>query len=383
MRKFRIKKRHSKWWSYVWGQRKLLARVAGIALLAGIIITLSIPTTYEASVFTLAEARVVYADENGVMRAGSINQGTRIRDAVLPSGYKYVMSSPAFLLTLSQSIVRMSDEPDSTLTLYEYMAEHHRYPWWTYLKSEVMRVPGLLLSPFRKKSADSDSVEVWPTDVPTSVWEPEGVVKLTRRDAVIASRLRRCLGIEIDGTKESVTLMVRMQDPLVAAIALDSLLSQIQAYVTRYRMEKERQRLVENEDLLEQARQDYYKTQEEWANYADTHQGLSSLETRAEQLNLQIRMEQARREYERMSGLVEAGQRRAATRRPVLTVIQPIEVPKQPAGPSALLIILVCLVLGIGGALGWLWLKKNRFIIRWRKQPAQKKKRRWVVRLSA
>lgn len=372
--KIKIKRFHSDGWKYVWAQRRLLTRLTVIAVLVGVVITLSLPAEYEARVFTLSEARVVYADARGVISTNRYSGGERIRDAVLPSLYRRVMASPTFLLPYSRTLVRLSDRPDSTLTLYEYVSHHWKRPWWTSVLNAPFRLVGFVRSAFRgSRTVAPDSVGG--ADVPASVCRPGEVVRLTRRDASVMARLRRCIDMEIDADKQSVTLIVRMQDPLVAAIAADSLLEHIQTYITDYRTGKERRQLAENEALLEQARREYHQAQDELARCQDANNDLVSTEARSHLVSLQVRLNQTLREYQRVESLVQAGRRRVATWRPVLTVIQAPEVPRRPASPSALRIIGVCLLLAWAGALGWLWLKKKRFVIRWHRRKRQGRRR--------
>ena len=379
MLKIRIRKKLSPWWAYVWGNRKLLCRLAGAGIAAAIIITLSMPNEYETTVFTVAEARTVSVDAAGGVTARNAMGSERIRDAVLPSHYARVIATPQFLLPLSHMTVRLSDEAGTTLTLYEYLSNRISRPWWSYISRGIFRLPALLLSPFRG-NGEASSLQSRATDNASSLAaSPKGVTRITRRDAVVASALRKRISVEINRDKQSVALSVRMQDPQVSALVADSLQAAIQAYVTDYRTDKELNLLRQNEALLEQSRQRYYQAQEEYARYMDANRDLAPLAARIDRANLRIRMQQAFTEYSRLTTLVQANRMRVANKRPVLKVIEPAHVPVHRASPSLLLNVAVCLLFALGSGIGWLYLKRNRFIIRWRRRPSRPRRYRFVL----
>lgn len=371
--KIKIKKIHSEWWAYVWQHRKLMGRLAALGALVGLVVWLSIPNEYETDIFTVAEARVVYFDSNGAVTSHTNPNADRIRDAILPSHYYALIASPTFLLPLSHTPVTLDDDEHTSMTLYDYMAEHQRYPWWQYVISGVFSIPRLMLAPFR--GGDEDTLSARQSLRETLPMDNEGVVWLSRKDARVVKALKRRFDVSVDVDKQSVTLMVRMQDPLVSATVADSLLAHVQRYMTRYRREKEQKLLTENERLLRQAREDYYRAQDEYARYADSHQDLATATARAERAKLSVRMQLAEREYRRADRLVQASRRRVAMERPVLTVIEGARVPRHPVSPSAPLTIGGWLLVAVGGGLGWLWLKRAHFVIRWRRRPRRRKYR--------
>ena len=371
--KIKIKKIHSEWWAYVWQHRKLMGRLAALGVFVGLVVWLSIPNVYQTDIFTVAEPRVMYVDQYGAVTSRNSSGAERIRDAILPSHYRRLMASPTFLLPLTRIAVTLDDDAHTSMTLYDYMAEHQRYPWWRYVVGGVLSIPRLALMPFR--GGGEGNVSPKPPLRETLPPDDGGVVRLSRKDARVLGALRRCLGVKINGDKQSVTLMVRMQDPLVSATVADSLLAHVQRYMTRYRREKEQKLLTENERLLRQAREDYYRAQDEYAHYADSHQDLATATARAERAKLSVRMQLAEREYRRADRLVQASRRRVAMERPVLTVIEGARVPRHPVSPSAPLTIGGWLLVAVGGGLGWLWLKRAHFVIRWRRRPRRRKYR--------
>ena len=373
--KIRIKKIHSEWWAYVWQHRRLMGRLAVVGILVGLVVWLSKPATYETDIFTVAEPRVVYVDRYGALTYRNAAGAERIRDAILPSHYRRLLASPTFLLPLSRIPITLDDDAHTSMTRDDYMAGHQRRPWWNYVVGGILSAPRYVLSLFRGGGKSSPS-EAQPFREEKAPPLPNnGVVKLSRKDARVVRALRRCLGVKINGEKQSVALMVRMQDGVGSATVADSLLAHLHRYMNRYRREKEQKRLDENEALLRQTRQDYHDAQDEYARYADSHRALATTTARAELAKYRVRMQLAEREYRRASRLVQASRRRVAMERPLLTVVEGAKVPRHPAAPSLPAHVGVCLLLAVGGGLGWLRLKRDRFVIRWHRRPRRRRYR--------
>ena len=214
----------------MWQHRKLMGRLAALGVFVGLVVWLSIPNVYRTDIFTVAEPRVVYVDQYGAVTSRNSSGAERIRDAILPSHYRRLMASPTFLLPLTRIAVTLDDDAHTSMTLYDYMAEHQRYPWWRYVVGGVLSIPRLALMPFR--GGGEGNVSPKPPLRETLPPDDGGVVRLSRKDARVLGALRRCLGVKINGDKQSVTLMVRMQDPLVSATVADSLLAHVQRYMT-------------------------------------------------------------------------------------------------------------------------------------------------------
>lgn len=371
--KIKIRKRRHEWIGDVLANRRLLLRLAAAGVAAGTVITLSMPDEYECTVFTVAEPRVVTVDDEGTVTGYYYGNGTRIRDGVMPSMYRRVVASPHFLLPLSRMEVRLSGEEGDTLSLYDYLLYHRRLPWWNYLLSGAYRAAAFVLSPFTGSgrtggiTAADSLMETLPAD-----GTADGVMRITRADAVVASALFRRISVDISREKQSVAISVRMQNPLVAALVADSLQARLQQFVQAYRRTKEQERLTLLEQRRDSARTAYLALLDDYARHADANRDLALASARRELVNLRVDVQQAYAEYSRATSLVQAARKRTAFTRPVLMVVEPASVPRHRSSPNPLLNIAVCLGLALGGGALWIRLKKRRFTIRIRRRRNRK-----------
>lgn len=337
--------------------RSFLLKSAGIGLLAGLIIALSLPKEYECSIFTAPESTgISLTDETYGLSIDAALGKDRIQDALLPSLYPQLIASPTFLIPLFEVPVQPSFcLPDSTISLYEYMDRHQRRPWWNFLQSAFSKAVGLLTGSFLEKPR---RVETNYTGEQTEACP--GILSLSAKDSGIAGAIRSRLTIGVDREKRTITITCRMQDPHVATAVADTVRSRIQALITDYRTQKERKNLAHVQKWHCQARERYYQAQETQAAFEDSHRDLSTRMARKELVNLQIKTAQAREEYERTARLVQAAEVRVVKVRPVFAVIQPATTPVDPVSPSLLKYMVVFALLGFLVGCAGIWVRGRR-----------------------
>ena len=352
--------------NYVRPQRRLWIKVLAVSLAVAGVVYASIPREYEARVLTLAEATVVEINNTDDMEALRFNVAKRVRDDIIPSYYKLLFRSRPFLMSVLQSPVLKQDTPQDTLTLYEYVTEDLRYPWWTYLRMgarQLMGLPGKAVSLLT--SDDQDSANVHVPDINRFSAIDTDINRLTRRESTATALLWKRIGFDVDVDKRGVIFTLRMQDPLVAAIAVDSLVKRTIERVNESRMVKIRRNLAYLETEKAKALKEYEEAQEAYAAYADSNRNLNTLNARKELANLNLRRRIAYQGYTQKATQVNKAKENLVRRHPVLTIIQPAEVPLRPVSRQA--VFLWCPLIAIAGTTGWLYLKKRSFKLRIKK----------------
>ena len=369
---------------YVWAWRRLWLRTLSASLLVALVVYVSTPREYEAELLTLAEATVVEINDTENADAMTLGIGRRVRDDILPSYYRLLFRSRPFLMSVLQSPVVRQDAPGDTLTLYDYIREDIRYPWWSYLRMGVRMVtalPGQLLRMLSGgSSAASDSLRMASVpDLHRYDATYTGISQLTRRENTATGVLWSRIGFEIDADKRGVLFRLRMQDPQVAAIAVDSLMRRVQDKVNESRLAKIRANLAYLEAAKQEAAEAYREAQEEYAAFADRNRDLSRLDARRRLANLNTRKQLAYRAYTQRSMQVEKAKENLVRRKPILTVIQPAEVPRR-----AVVLwqpFVAWPLLAIAGTLGWIYMKERRFKLRLKKWKRPTIRRpRWFTR---
>ena len=113
------------------------------------------------------------------------------------------------------------------------------------------------------------------------------------------------------------------------------------------------------------ALKEYEEAQEAYATYADSNRNLNTLNARKELANLNLRRRIAYQGYTQKATQVSKAKENLVRQHPVLTIIQPSEVPLHPVSQWSA--FLWCPLIAIACTTGWLYLKKRSFKLRIKK----------------
>ena len=340
----------------VWAGRKLIFKACGIAVIVALVVAFSIPKEYVTSVTLAPEVGGRSSSSNlGALAAmAGVNLRTSAgEDALSPELYPDIVSSTPFLTSLFD--VRVQDgEAEIDTTLYVYLKDYQRAPWWGVITSAPFRAIGWVSSLFKDEAEEQGgAAELNP-------------FHLTQEESNIANALSGRIAVDVDKKTGVTTLTVTMQDPLISASLTDTIMHSLQNYITDYRTNKARHDLAYMEKLYKEARQEYMEAQEKYASFADTNLDLNRLIYRAEQERLQNEMNLAFQVYTQVAQQLQMAKAKVQEITPVYTVVQPATVPLSAAKPSKMLILVAFVFLAGVGSVGWILFVKD-FIKNWRK----------------
>lgn len=340
----------------VWAGRKLIFKACGIAVVVALVVAFSIPKEYATSVTLAPEVGGRSGSSNlGALAAmAGVNLRTSAgEDALSPELYPDIVSSTPFLTSLFDVHVQ-DGEAEIDTTLYVYLKDYQRAPWWGVITSAPFRAIGWVSSLFKAE----DEEQGGPAEL-----DP---FHLTQEESNIANALSGRIAVDVDKKTGVTTLTVTMQDPLISASLTDTIMHSLQNYITDYRTNKARHDLAYMEKLYKEARQEYMKAQEKYARFADTNLDLNRLIYRAEQERLQNEMNLTFQVYTQVAQQLQMAKAKVQEITPVYTVVQPATVPLSAAKPSKMLILVAFVFLAGVISVGWILFVKD-FIKNWRK----------------
>lgn len=339
----------------VWASRKLIFKACGIAALVGLVVAFSIPKEYSTSVTLAPESggKSGGGSMGALAAMAGINLGSSSgEDALSPDLYPDIVSSTPFLIELFD--VKVKDQKGKIdTTLYAYLKDNQRGPWWGAVMSAPFKALGWTLSLFKDKP-DEGEAKLDP-------------FQLTPEESGIAMALSNRISIAADKKTGVTTLSVTMQDPLISASLTDTVMHCLQNYITNYRTNKARHDLAFTEKLYGEAKANYSDAQKKYANFVDANQNIILLSYRAEQERLQNEMNLAYQVYTQVSQQLQMSRAKVQEITPVYTVVQPATVPLRPAKPNKIMILIGFVFLAGVGCVGWILFVKD-LIKGWKKQ---------------
>ncbi len=324
----------------LWAQRKKLIIWSVCGAVIGLIVAFSIPKEYTTSVKLAPEANdsKVSGGSLGALASmaglGSTSSGT---DAVYPQLYPDVVSSVPFVTSLFEVVVPL-DKDGGDVTVRQYMEDDIRSPWWSAITGAPFKLLGML------RGGQEEDAEGKPVDnFKLSVKENQLVEAITKR--VTAS---------VDQKTSVITISVNMQDPMVSAVLADTVVSRLQEYVTAYRTNKARKDLEYAETLNEEAKADYYKAQQKYAEYSDRNQGIAFQSAKITSERLENETSLAFNLYNQTAQQVQKAKAKVQETSPVYTIITPATVPVKPTSPRKPLILVGFTFLAFVACAAWI-----------------------------
>lgn len=328
--------------------RKKLYKAAGVGLVAGIIIALSIPKQYTVSV-TLSPEMGSGKSGGGLANMAASFLGGSISsdspDALNASLAPDIVASTPFLLELMNSRVITKDRSiDTTLNAY---LEEQKAPWWGY----ILKAPGMAINGIKGLFDTEEEIQTEGTDI--------GNIELSEEEANKLKSLRHLITAEVDKKTAITTLSVTLQDPKVVATVADSVISKLQQYITTYRISKAKDDCRYLEILFKERQQEYYDAQQRYARYVDANSNVVFQSTLAERERLQNDMNLAYQVYSQVAQQLQVARAKVQEEKPVFAVVEPAVVPLQSSGTSRKVIMLGIIFLFIAGMGTWELLGKK------------------------
>ena len=328
--------------------RKTLYKAAGIGLIVGIVVALSIPKKYTVQV-TLSPEMCSMKSKNGLtgLAASFLGNGTTMgdnTDALNASLSSDIVSSTPFLLELLKMKVTPSKE--NNITLKEYL-DGQSSPWWSY----AIALPGVIINGIRLFLSTEEIKE--------STIENCGTFELTYKEASMINFLRKNLVAAMDKKSAITQITITLQDPKVTAIVADSVVQKLQEYIIRYRTVKAKEDSVYYGNLFKERQLEYYVAQKKYANYIDSHDNTILQSVRVEQERLQNDMNLAYQVYSQVANQLQVARAKIQEEKPVFAVVEPAVVPLEPSSMGMKIYVLLFIILSVVCTIGWKLIGKS------------------------
>lgn len=319
--------------------RKTLYKAAGVGVVLGIIIALSIPKQYTVTVTLSPEMGGDRASGGLASLASSFLGGgtsNSSNDALNVTLAPDIVASTPFILELFNTRVQTLDgELDTTLVAY---LDEQKQPWWGYIKAVPSLAIGAIKSLFTEEANTTVTLNPF---------------QLTEKETAKVTGIRQSILAEVDKKTAMTTITVTLQDPKVTAIVADSVVAKLQQYIIDYRIKKAKEDCAYLEELYHERQQEYYDAQSKYAHYFDSNRNIALQSVRAEQERLQNDMNLAYQVYSQVAQQLQVARAKIQEEKPVFAVVEPATVPLQPSGTSRKVILAGIVFLAICGTGAW------------------------------
>ena len=324
------------------GIRKKIYKAAGIGLIIGIIIAISIPKQYTVEVTLSPEMGSTKGGGLSGLAASFLGSGATMSDgtdALNASLSADIVSSTPFLLELSVMEIPASENKKMTLNTY---LDEESSPWWSYIIGLPSMVIGGVKSLFIKEDEETISDR-----------GNQGTIELSKKESQKIETLKKMIIASVDKKTSMTTVAVTLQNPKVAAVVADSVVGKLQEYIINYRTSKAKEDCIYLERLFKERQQEYYVAQKRYADYMDSHDNIILQSVRAEQERLQNDMSLAYQVYSQVASQLQVARAKVQEEKPVFAVVKPAVVPLNPSGTSKKIYVLAFIFLSVCIVIFW------------------------------
>ncbi len=324
------------------GIRKKIYKAAGIGLIIGIIIAISIPKQYTVEVTLSPEMGSTKGGGLSGLAASFLGSGATMSDgtdALNASLSADIVSSTPFLLELSVMEIPASENKKMTLNTY---LDEESSPWWSYIIGLPSMVIGGVKSLFIKEDEETISDR-----------GNQGTIELSKKESQKIETLKKMIIASVDKKTSMTTVAVTLQNPKVAAVVADSVVGKLQEYIINYRTSKAKEDCIYLERLFKERQQEYYVAQKRYADYMDSHDNIILQSVRAEQERLQNDMSLAYQVYSQVASQLQVARAKVQEEKPVFAVVEPAVVPLDPSGTSKKIYVLAFIFLSVCIVIFW------------------------------
>ena len=325
------------------GIRKKIYKAAGIGLIIGVIVAISIPKQYTVEVTLSPEMGNNKGGGLSGLAASFLGSGVTMgdgTDALNASLSADIVSSTPFLLELSNMKVPVSGGEEISLSSY---LNEESSPWWGY----VIGFPGMVMGGAKSLFTENEDEPISSDKV------SRGAIELSKKETEKIETLKKMIAAAVDKKTSMTSISVTFQNPKVAAVVADSVVKKLQEYIIDYRTFKAKEDCIYLEKLFKERQQEYYAAQKKYADYLDSHDNIILQSVRAEQERLQNDMSLAYQVYSQVANQLQVARAKVQEEKPVFAVVEPAVVPLYPSGTSRKVYVLVFVFLSVCIVISW------------------------------
>lgn len=325
------------------GIRKKIYKAAGIGLIIGVIVAISIPKQYTVEVTLSPEMGNNKGGGLSGLAASFLGSGVSMgdgTDALNASLSADIVSSTPFLLELSNMKVPVSGSEEISLSSY---LDEESSPWWSY----VIGFPGMVIGGVKSLFIEDEDESIF------SDKASQGTIELSKKESQKIESLKKKIVASVDKKTSMTSVTATFQDSKVAAVVADSVVKKLQEYIIDYRTSKSKEDCLYLEKLFKERQQEYYEAQRKYADYMDSHDNIILQSVRTEQERLQNDMSLAYQVYSQVASQLQVARAKVQEEKPVFAVVEPAVVPLKPSGTSRKVYVLAFIFLSVCIVISW------------------------------
>ncbi len=349
----------------LWEKRWFIIKVTCVFAVLGVFVAIFTPKEYTASCVVVPETKggaFSSSSLGGLAAMAGINLGASTGGEMLsPVMYDKLMKNIDLRKELMQIPINL-EEYDEPVTILDYYTNPN-YAKTTVLgtlKKYTIGLPGVILKAIRGEKKKEDMV--MPVNGPK-------LSAYTQDELKCIKAFANQFSIMADKKNGDVTITARMPEALAAAQVVDAVQNLLQKYVIELKLQKAEVNYEYIKQRYDEAKVVFEQKQEAYAKFQDANKVLSTALSKAKEEQMRSEFTVAKDLFNQLTTQLVQAEMKIKEDIPILTVVEPVQVPLEKSKPQRIKILFIwCFlggVLGCGLILGCDWLKEQGFKNKW------------------
>lgn len=270
-----------------------------------------------------------------------------------PLVYPQIVNSVPFRKELMYTPLHYA-KADTAVSMYTYAKEYTKPTVIGIVLKYTIGLPGVILGAIRKEKPEPTLGGGGDDGTPKPIL-------LTKDEERIIKAVGQCVSLAVDKKEGYITLSVTGSEPLQTAELAMKAQQLLQTEITRFRTEKAQYNLNYVQARYNEIKAEAESYQTALASARDRSQNMATVRSLVEVERLQSKYAVANSIYSEMAKQLEQAKMQVKRDTPVLTIVQPITVPRQPSNSRAKKLIIWTFfggILGCGIVMGKNYLPK-------------------------
>lgn len=332
----------------MWLNRWLVIKITGVAMVLGLMVALFSKKEYTASCDIVLQSSTSGSSSSmsslAALAGINIGQMQNSVRALSPYVYENILNSTSYRKELMYTVMDF-EKADRPVSFYEYFTseEFNKPGVMDYVKKYTIGLPGVIIGAIRGPQPESEA---------SAVEEGSAIETLTSEEASCVSLLSKAVVITLDDKKGYITITANMPEPVAAAQLAQAAFDILQKYITKFKIEKVQSDLDFVQERYDEAKRNFEEVQARRAKLRDANMNTTRYSALAELEKLDAEYALRQGVYNSLAQRVEQAKINVKETTPVLTVINPVTVPRQKSKPRRAMILFAFTFLGAVAGMG-------------------------------
>lgn len=349
----------------LWEKKAFIIKVTCIFAVIGVFVAIFTPKEYTASCVVVPETKggaFSASSLGGLAAVAGINLGGANGGEMLsPLMYDKLMNNIDLRKDLMQTPINW-EEYEQPVTILDYYTnpDYAKTSVLGTVKKYTIGLPFVILKAIRGEE-EKEEVAL-PSDSPK-------LSAYTQDELKCIKGFAKQFSIMADKKNGDVTISARMPEALAAAQVAEAVKNLLQKYVIELKLQKAEINYEFIMQRYEEARVVFEHKQKEYAQFQDANKVLSTALSKAKEEQMRSEFNVARDLFNQLTTQLVQAEMKIKEDIPILTVVEPVQVPLERSKPQRVKILFIwCFlggVLGCGLILGGDWLKEQGINNKW------------------